>query len=128
MGGQADQTPRGMSTTVVSLMISETATCWFNVGDSLLLKLDGGYVGRLSVDDSPRAHFGKPGADVVTTSLVTQVLGNPPDTPIVPHTGDETPSADQQYVLCSDGLTTQVDDTQSNGFSATTPTTTGRPS
>ena len=110
--GQGDPAQRGMATTVVGLMISEAATCWFNVGDSPLLKLDGGYVGRLSVDDSPRVPFGEPGADVVATPLVTQVLGNPPDTPIVPHVGDDAPSVDQRYLLCSDGLTNLVDDAQ----------------
>jgi PPM family protein phosphatase len=110
--GQSDPAHRGMATTVVGLLISDVATCWFNVGDSPLLKLDGGYAGYLSEADSPRVPFGEPGADVVTTSLVTQVLGNPPDTPIVPHVGDDKPAPDQRYLLCSDGLTNHVDPAQ----------------
>ena len=110
--GRDDESCRGMATTVVGMLLAEDATYWFNVGDSPLLKVDGGYVGRIFVDDSPRVPFGEPGADVVTTSLVTQVLGNPPDSPIVPHIGDDVPAPDQRYILCSDGLTTVVDDEQ----------------
>jgi serine/threonine protein phosphatase PrpC len=110
--GRADDTQRGMATTVVGLLLTPEATWWGNVGDSALLKLEGGYVGRLHVDDSPRIPHGEPGADVIATPLVTQVLGNPPSTPLVPHTGQDALDGTQTYLLCSDGLTTVVTDEQ----------------
>jgi serine/threonine protein phosphatase PrpC len=44
--------------------------------------------------------------------LVTQLLGNPPSTPRVPHTGQDALDGTQTYLLCSDCLTTVVADEQ----------------
>ena len=46
---------RDMGTTVVGLSLSPERVIWFNIGDSRAYKLADGYLGQMSVDDTPAA-------------------------------------------------------------------------
>ena len=50
-----------MGTTVVGLPLSPEQVVWFNVGDSRAYQLSGGYLGQLSVDDTPTAVLAEAG-------------------------------------------------------------------
>jgi len=110
----------GPATTVVGLVVSADRTWWFNVGDSKLFRLDGGYLGMLSVDDIPLDPFGEVGA-FVKTGVVTQVLGGAPTDRLAPHVGQDDPLRNQRYLLCSDGLTDLVTTTELETILATNP-------
>jgi serine/threonine protein phosphatase PrpC len=91
----------GMGTTVVGLALGAQLG-WFNVGDSRLYRLDGGALAQLSVDDTP------PGP---RTGLLTQSLGGLlPPAPVHPHIGEAPLAPPARFLLCSDGLTDMVDD------------------
>lgn len=92
-----------MGTTVVGLLVSPEQIVWFNVGDSRAYILSGGYLGQMSVDDTPGALLAEAGESPEPTSIVTQSIGSSSPEPLA-HTGVETASADRAYLLCSDGL------------------------
>lgn len=104
--GEKNPGQRGMGTTVVGLLLTPERTIWFNVGDSRAYQLTGGYLGQLSVDDSPAAAFCEAGEAPQPTAVVTQVLGGSRVVPGV-HIGADA-AADGVYVLCSDGLSDLV--------------------
>lgn len=93
----------GMGTTVVGLLISPEQVVWFNVGDSRAYTLAGGYLGQMSVDDTPAAIFAEAGESPESTSVITQSMG-PSSAALSVHTGIEAVSVDSAYLLCSDGL------------------------
>lgn len=98
---------RDMGTTVVGLALSPEQAIWFNIGDSRAYKLVNGYLGQMSVDDTPAALVAEPGASPEPTSIVTQSIG--PASPVpVAHTGIEPVGGDDTYLLCSDGLSDLV--------------------
>src|SRR6185312_13782857 len=66
-----------------------------------------GYLGQLSIDDSPTAAFAEPGEIPAVTAVVTQVVGNG-DFPVQPHTGIDPVEDGRLYLLCSDGLSDLV--------------------
>jgi serine/threonine protein phosphatase PrpC len=103
--GEQHPDQQGMATTVVGLVMSPERTLWFNVGDSRAYRLTGGYLGQLSVDDSPAAAFCEAGESPQPTAVVTQVLGSSRVAPCV-HTGIDP--AHGVYLLCSDGLSDLV--------------------
>jgi serine/threonine protein phosphatase PrpC len=98
---------RDMGTTVVGLSLAPERVIWFNIGDSRAYKLADGYLGQMSVDDTPAALLAEPGESPEPTSIVTQSIG--PATPApVAHTGIEPAVANGIYLLCSDGLSDLV--------------------
>lgn len=99
----------GMGTTVAGLVVTPGDCTWFSVGDSRVYQVNGGYLGQLTVDDSP-VRSGSDGTPPPPTSLVTQYLGGPAaDGRVRPHTGAVDPAADARWLLCSDGLSDLVD-------------------
>ena len=102
---------RDMGTTVVGLSLSPEQVIWFNIGDSRAYKLADGYLGQMSVDDTPTALLAEPGESPEPTSVVTQSIG--PATPApAAHTGIEPGMAEGTYLLCSDGLSNLVEATE----------------
>jgi serine/threonine protein phosphatase PrpC len=101
--GRQHPEQQDMGTTVVGLLVSLEQIVWFNVGDSRAYVLSGGYLGQMSVDDTPAAIFAEAGESPEPTSVVTQSIG--PSSPMPSaHTGVEIFSAENAYLLCSDGL------------------------
>ncbi|WP_441249537.1 PP2C family protein-serine/threonine phosphatase [Kitasatospora sp. McL0602] len=95
----ADRACAGAGTTAVGLWLTPHRVRWFNVGDSRLYREHGGYLGQVSVDDSP--------ADV--TNLVLQTLGGAPSfEPVHPHTGTEPYVPGSRWLICTDGLSDLV--------------------
>jgi serine/threonine protein phosphatase PrpC len=94
---------RDMGTTVVGLLLSAAEAIWFNVGDSRAYRLAGGYLGQLSLDDTPTAVYAEAGETPAPTGTVTQAIGTGA-TAVVAHAGTEPLSAPSTYLLCSDGL------------------------
>jgi serine/threonine protein phosphatase PrpC len=102
--GAADRELTGMGTTIAGLMLSvDGATC-FNVGDSKVFKVDGGYLGQLSVDDSPGPD--RSDGEQVLTGIVTQTLGG--GGPVKPHIRVDEDGRSGRWLLCSDGLTDRL--------------------
>lgn len=106
MGAQ-DPQKQGLGTTVVGLVLTVDTTLWFNVGDSRVYAISGGYAGQLSIDDTAAGAFAEPGQSPPPTGIVTQVLGSVQPLPM-PHVGVEPLGTDGVYLLCSDGLTDLV--------------------
>lgn len=97
----ADARLVGMGTTVAGLVLRPDAFVWFNIGDSRVYEEDHGYLGQLSVDDSP-PRDSTAGPSVV----VTQCLGGTSErTGITPHVGSLRLRVPSRFLLCSDGLT-----------------------
>jgi PPM family protein phosphatase len=109
MAAVADGYPerQHMGTTVVGLSLSPERAVWFNIGDSRAYRLSGGYLGQLSVDDTPTAVLAEAGESPDPTNVVTQSIG-PSSAPLSPHAGIEAISDDAAYLLCSDGLSDLV--------------------
>lgn len=106
----ADPACAGAGTTAVGLWLTPHRAFWFNVGDSRLYREDGGYLGQVSVDDSPAADPDEPGAAADRSGLVLQTLGGAPSFEAVhPHTGTEGYVPGSRWLLCSDGLSDLVD-------------------
>jgi serine/threonine protein phosphatase PrpC len=123
----ADRAPElsTMGTTVAGVVILEQELLVFNVGDSRVIEVgpagdgietsaDGGLTGaraatdatlhQVSVDDSPPPPQGRR-----TTSIVTQALGGAPTfSAITPHVSTSTLTPGTRMLVCSDGLTDPV--------------------
>jgi serine/threonine protein phosphatase PrpC len=102
--GTADRELTGMGTTVAGLVLSADGAIGFNVGDSKVFKVDGGYLGQLSVDDSPGPD--RADGEQVVTGIVTQTLGG--GRPVKPHIRVDEGGRSGRWLLCSDGLTDRV--------------------
>ncbi|MFE2559910.1 PP2C family protein-serine/threonine phosphatase [Streptomyces sp. NPDC059352] len=107
---EADPACAGAGTTTAGLWLTPHRVFWFNVGDSRLYREDGGYLGQVSVDDSPVADWDVPGRAVDRTNLVLQTLGGADCfEPVRPHTGTERYVPGSRWLICSDGLSDLVD-------------------
>jgi PPM family protein phosphatase len=104
--GEQDPELRDMATTVVGLSLSPERVIWFNIGDSRAYKLSDGYLGQMSVDDSPTALLAEAGESPEPTSVVTQSIGSSPAPSA--HAGVEPAAPEGRYLLCSDGLSDLV--------------------
>lgn len=120
---RAADTPelRGMGTTLVAIALvnpgdDDEAVAWVNVGDSRAYLLRDGALEQLSRDHSLVEDLRRGGqltddeaAVHPQRNIVTRALGIDPDVEVdsgavIPHTGD-------RFLLCSDGLTNEVDPT-----------------
>ncbi|MEV7185642.1 protein phosphatase 2C domain-containing protein [Kitasatospora sp. NPDC093102] len=107
---ETDPACAGAGTTAVGLWLTPGRVFWFNVGDSRLYREDGGYLGQVSVDDSPVPDRDEPGRAATPTNLVLQTLGGAASfEPVHPHTGTERYVPGSRWLLCSDGLSDLVD-------------------
>jgi serine/threonine protein phosphatase PrpC len=103
-----DPARAGMGATVAGLVLTAQETLWFNVGDARAYREDGGYLGQVSVDDSPSRPAGAAEAGTAST-VVTQSLGGAPArTAVDPHVGCHSGTAPDRWLLCSDGLSDLV--------------------
>jgi PPM family protein phosphatase len=97
---------RGAGTTIAGAVISLPRVLTFNVGDTRIMTLRGGYLCQLSTDDTldpARAQYDplRPS----TPGPVTQAIaGSAQRTRIQPHVRDGAWPEDQPMFLCSDGL------------------------
>jgi PPM family protein phosphatase len=105
--GTRDPARRDMGTTIAGLLLSPRQAVWFNVGDSRVYRLSGGYLGQLSVDDTPEAALAEAGESPVPAGVVTQAIGTA-SPELLTHTGIEAGPAGGSYLICSDGLSDLV--------------------
>ncbi|MET8179763.1 protein phosphatase 2C domain-containing protein [Streptomyces sp. NPDC005336] len=100
----------GAGTTAVGVLVTPHEITWFNVGDSRLYREDGGYLGQVSVDDSPSTTWDDCGEPSAATSIVLQTLGGAGHfEPVHPHSGTDVCLPGTRWLLCSDGLSDLVD-------------------
>ena len=100
----ADRSFRGMGTTVAGLLLSAARVLWFNVGDSRVYRYRDGSLQQLSVDHVP------PG---LRSGIITQSLGGGFGfVPIEPDIGADDLAVPSRWLVCSDGLTDMIDDTE----------------
>jgi serine/threonine protein phosphatase PrpC len=103
-----DPARAGTGATVAGLVLTPHETLWFNVGDARAYREDGGYLGQVSVDDSPTSPAGATGTGT-TSTVVTQSLGGAPvPTAMHPHVGCRPGTDPDRWLLCSDGLSDLV--------------------
>jgi PPM family protein phosphatase len=94
----------GMGTTIAGLLLRGGEAVWFNIGDSRVYAVREGRLVQLSVDDVP------PGP---RTGIITQTLGGAPFfMPVDPHMGQTALSVPSRWLLCSDGLTDMLPDSE----------------
>lgn len=99
----------GAGTTLVGLLVTPDQVTWFNVGDSRLYREEGGYLGQVSVDDSPGTVWDDGGEPATATNIVLQTLGGADRfEPVHPHSGTEIHVPGTRWLLCSDGLSDLV--------------------
>ena len=94
----------GMGTTAVGLLLTASRAIWFNIGDSRLYRQRGMRLEQLSTDDIP------PGP---RSGIITQTLGGGASfMPVAPHLGGEDLDVPSRWLLCSDGLTDMVEESE----------------
>jgi serine/threonine protein phosphatase PrpC len=100
----------GMGSTVAGLHIAPSALSVFNVGDSRVYRIDAAGLCQLSTDDTPGPKLADGRTALHTTSLLSQALGGEsgPDA-IVPHVLREEVEGERRYLICSDGLTDELE-------------------
>ncbi len=89
-----------IGTTAVGLSFTENGLCGFNIGDSRCYRYSGGKLTQLSVDHTDGGLFG---------GGLTQCLGMPKEE-LHPAVFSVPYEEEDQYLLCSDGLTKMIGD------------------
>jgi serine/threonine protein phosphatase PrpC len=91
-----------MGTTVAGVVVTEEQSLSFNVGDSSVYRIVPDGVEQVSVDD-------RPSDGVLSRHTVLQTLGGSREyTAVEPHVTGSPLSADDCYLVCSDGLSDVV--------------------
>lgn len=115
--GQKKPGLHGMCTTVVAMLLEDDRVILAHVGDSRIYRMRNDMLLQLTADHSlvqEQYEKGLISRDEMATSdqrhIVTRVLGALPDVAITLATHDVR--AEDRYLLCSDGLTTMVGDTE----------------
>jgi serine/threonine protein phosphatase PrpC len=96
-----------MGTTVAGLVFDESGAIVFNVGDSRVYSFEGDELCKLTTDDND-----KPLPWQRRSNVVTQTLGGSvTEDSIEPHVLHRQVELGQRYLVCSDGLTDAVEET-----------------
>jgi serine/threonine protein phosphatase PrpC len=111
-----DETRRGMGTTLTATLVDGDAVAVGHVGDSRAYRLRAGELTQLTQDHSLVAELERSGQLTPEAaehhpqrSIITRALGPEPDVEVDTHT---FPARDGDvYLLCSDGLTGMISDT-----------------
>ncbi len=118
---QSDASRRGMGTTLTAAMVWPEGVSIGHVGDSRAYRLRGGELEQLTHDHSLVAELQRSGqltAEAAEThpqrSIITRALG--PESDVVVDTHTHTTRAGDVYLLCSDGLTGMVSDSEMAGI------------
>lgn len=114
---QRDSQASGMGTTITAALLAGSSVAVGHVGDSRAYRLRGGRLEQLTEDHSLVADLVRSGritpeeADThPQRSVITRALGTDPEVDVDTFTVDAEPG--DLFLLCSDGLTTMVDDEQ----------------
>lgn len=91
----ADPDLRGLGTTIAGVCVLDDEVIVFNVGDSRVYRIDGGFLQQVSVDDSVLGVDGRP------SNVITASLGQAD--PVSPHL-ESFPRDGASYLVCSDGV------------------------
>ncbi|GAA4971135.1 hypothetical protein GCM10025331_75850 [Actinoplanes utahensis] len=95
----------GMGSTVVLLVLAGDRAICANVGDSRCFLLRDAHLVQLSQDDSMT-----PAGEETIATVVTQALGGTPrPTAVTPHVLETEVAPGDRFLLCSDGLTDELD-------------------
>jgi protein phosphatase len=112
----ADATRSGMGTTITAAIVEDDAVQIGHVGDSRAYRIRDGELEQLTEDHSLVAELVRSGklspeeADVhPQRSVITRTVGTDPDVDVDTFSVDALPG--DVFIICSDGLTTMVDDT-----------------
>ena len=112
---QADTQASGMGTTITATLVGENQLSIGHVGDSRAYRIRGGALEQLTEDHSLVADLVRSGrlspeeADMhPQRSVITRALGTDPEVDVDTFTVDV--ETDDVFLLCSDGLTTMVED------------------
>jgi PPM family protein phosphatase len=112
---QSDTQASGMGTTITASLVGEDQLSIGHVGDSRAYRIRGGAVEQLTEDHSLVADLVRSGrlspeeADMhPQRSVITRALGTDPEVDVDTFTIDV--ETDDVFLLCSDGLTTMVED------------------
>jgi protein phosphatase len=110
-----DEARSGMGTTITAALVAETTVCIGHVGDSRAYRIRDGRLEQLTEDHSLVAELVRSGrlsqeeADVhPQRSVITRVLGTDPEVDVDTFLVETRPG--DLFMLCSDGLTSMVDD------------------
>ena len=111
----SDAQASGMGTTITAALVTEQGVTIGHVGDSRAYRLRQGQLGQLTEDHSLVADLVRSGrlspdeADAhPQRSVITRALGTDPEVDVDSFTADV--EAGDVFLLCSDGLTTMVDE------------------
>jgi len=114
---QSDRARQGMGTTITAAVVGEHDVAVAHVGDSRVYRLRGGAFERLTDDHSLVEELKRQGklTDEEAThhpqrSIITRALGPEPSVEVDTTTWPAEPG--DVFLLCSDGLTSMIDDRQ----------------
>ncbi|HYI81172.1 MAG TPA: Stp1/IreP family PP2C-type Ser/Thr phosphatase [Thermoleophilaceae bacterium] len=112
-----DQSRRGMGTTLTATLVDGDAVSVGHVGDSRAYRLRAGELVQLTQDHSLVAELERSGQLTPEAaehhpqrSIITRALGPEPEVEVDTHTHPARPG--DVYVLCSDGLTGMISDSE----------------
>ena len=100
---------RGMGTTVAGIAVNPAGVIVLNIGDSRVYRIDRGVLRQLSTDDTPGPKLADERTAMLTSPMITQVLGGHAPEEITPHVLAEPLAPETRYLICSDGLTDLLD-------------------
>jgi protein phosphatase len=115
--GRRDESRRGMGTTLTATLVDGDAVSIGHVGDSRAYRLRDGELEQLTQDHSLVAELERSGQLTPEAaehhpqrSIITRALGPEPEVEVDTHTHQAR--AGDVYVLCSDGLTGMISDSE----------------
>lgn len=104
---------RFMGTTITGLVVVPSGyVLWFHVGDSRIYRWRDDRLHRLTADHSVHADWERAGrvGDEPKKNVITRAIG--PSAAVSPEVAWEAVQPDDLYLLCSDGLSDMIDESQ----------------